>query len=234
MKTFRITSTSWALAIFSMLVIIFSGVLLLIRILPNNSYTSVIATLSLLGIGLYLQRFISTAKIEVVLTKEFVTIKWFKQYLFHKEPDRKIPFNEIKSYKYQEDRNFDLFQITFIDDTELNIWHFTFTKDDFETLVYTFPEFVKDHNKTVKQTEENKGFSGNRKKIERAKTLYENANSPFIVIFAIFSILAILIIMFFKGNSIANPFLGFSAITGAIFYLSRYFKYRKEGKEKQD
>ena len=120
MKSFRIISTSWVLAILSMLFITFSGVFLLIKFLPNNSNISIIAALSLIGVGLYLQRFISTAKIEIALTQDYLTIKWLKQYLFHKEPDRKIFFDEIKSYKYEEDQNFDLFQIILVNDTELN------------------------------------------------------------------------------------------------------------------
>lgn len=233
MKSFRIISTSWVLAILSMLLITFSGVFLLIKFLTGNSNISIIAALSLIGVGLYLQRFISTAKIEIVLTQEFVTIKWLKQYLFHKEPDRKIFFDEIKSYKYEEDQNFDLFQIILVNDTELNFYHFTFTKDDFETLVNTFPDFVNRHNTNVENILASRPLDSKLQRIERSKTIYENPTSPFIVVFAILLILTVPIIFLVKGDKVSNPFLALAAISGGLFYLIEYFQYRR-GKNKKN
>ncbi|HEV8271408.1 MAG TPA: hypothetical protein VGQ04_08890 [Chitinophagaceae bacterium] len=229
MKSFKIISTAWGLAIFSMLLIVFLGIIITINILPEKSNFSIVATIIILAAGFYLQRFISRAEIEVTLFKEFIAIKYLKQYIFHKDPDRKIFFNEIKSYKYQEDRNFDLFRLTLADGTEIDFWHFTFTKDDFEGLVSTFPNYINHHNKFIETAPSTKQLKHSTK-IEREKTIYERASSPFIVIMAIISIVLISILMIFKKDSVTNPFMGLSAITGALFYVTAYFKYRKKKK----
>ena len=69
--------------------------------------------------ALYIQRFISRAEVEVSLTNNNISIKWVKQFIFHNRADREIPFHEIESYKYQEDRNFDLFKLTLKDGVEI-------------------------------------------------------------------------------------------------------------------
>jgi hypothetical protein len=213
-----------------MLLIVIPGVILFHDILPDDTGVNIIASICLIGIGLFLQRFISRAEIEISLTKEFLTIKWLHQYIFHKNPDRKISFREIKSYKYQEDQNFDLFQITLIDDTEINFWHFTFTKDDFDSFVQIFPEFIEYHNKIAETESSDKKLTYKQPKIERAKSIYENEASPVFVILAIGVVLVISLVMIFKDNGVSNPFLGLTAISGGVFYIIQYFKYRKRKK----
>jgi hypothetical protein len=225
-KSFKIISTSWLLAFFSMMLFIFSGILLFLKILPDNTWIFLGALISLIGAGLYLQRFISIAKIEITLTPDFISLKCIKQSLFDKEANRTIYLNEIKSYKYQEDQNFDLFRLTLKDGTEIDIWHFSFTKDDFKSLVNAFPAYISSYNKVIGTTELSE-LPLATAKIEREKTAYENA-SPWLVIIAIVFIVSIVFIMIFKGGNYVNPFLGLSAISGASFYLVTYFKYRKK------
>lgn len=234
MKSFRIISTSPALAIFSSLAMFFAGIFPIAKFLRHNAVLFWASIIIVVALIFYVQRFISKAKVIINLTKEIVSIDWKQQFIFHKRPNRTIQWDEIKSYKYQEDRNFDLFRITLLDGTELNFWHSTFTKDDFDILVYSFPEYVKKHNNKKNESQSNGANIYHAQKIEREKTIFENAASPFFVFLAIFFIVAISAIMILKKDKSDNPFLGLAALSGAIFYLAKYLQYRKKEADKKN
>jgi hypothetical membrane protein len=227
-KNFKIISTSWALAISSSLFLIFTGILLSYKLFHENKTVYWIIAIAFVFMAFWLQRFISRAEVIISLTKDFITIEWKGQYIFHKRPNRKIQFDEIKSYKYQEDSNFDLFRITLVDNSEINFWHFSFTKDDFKSLVHSFPEFVQQQNKKIEKLKT--GTQDTKvQKIEKEKTIYENEASPFIAVVAILFILAISALLIFKSN-IKSGYLGLAPLSGALFYLINYVKHRKKTK----
>jgi len=140
MATYRIKTTDWKIWILTFMVTMFGGVLLSIKFLPKGDTISIISVIFILLLAFFLQRFASTALVEVTLTKSDISIRWLSQYIFHKYPDRTISLNDIETYKYQSDNNFDLFKLTMKDGSEIKLWHSALTfKDDFDKLVIDFP-----------------------------------------------------------------------------------------------
>jgi hypothetical protein len=234
MATYKIIATSWVLWILTLLTTLLSGGLLLHEILPKDSTVSIIAVIAVMAFALFVQRYISRAEVEVTLTDNDVSIVWLKQFLFHRRPNIEIRLSDIDSYKYQQDTNFDVFKLTLKNGTDLKLWHFTFTRgDDFEKLVFDFPAKVERHNKKVERkptTTETQRPT----KINREKTIFEAAYSPLLAGFAILLLVAVPLIFFFKPiDKISNPFMGLAAMTGGLFFLTQYFKYRKNNKKEK-
>ena len=185
-----------------------------------------------------LQRFTSTALVEVTLTKNDVSIRWLSQYIFHHYPDRTILFSDIESYKYQPDNNFDLFKLTMKDGSEIKLWHFALTfKDDFDKLAMDFPQLVNSFNKRVTQKAHSHAdishTDNEPQTIKRAATIYEGDGAIFIAIFAVIVIVTVPLILYFNpSDRQKNPFILLAPMAGAIFFLTQFYRYRKKNKTK--
>lgn len=217
-----------------MMVTIFGGVLLANKFLPKGDTISIISVIFILLLTFFLQRFTSTALVEVALTKNDVSIRWLSQYIFHHYPDKTILFSDIESYKYQPDNNFDLFKLTLKEGSEIKLWHFVLTfKDDFDKLIMNFPQLVKSFNKRVTQ----KSYSHNEIShaenkpltIKRAATIYEGEGAVFIAIFAVIVVIAVPLILYFSPKDrLKNPFIALAPMAGAVFFLTQFYMYRKK------
>ncbi len=147
-----------------------------------------------------------------------------------------ISFNDIKSYKYQEDTNFDLFKLTLKNGTVLKFWHFNLTRrDEFSKLVTDFPSIVTKHNKLfAKKSTLSTGNeqAGNvQTVIENEKTIFESNNAPFLAGLALVMLITVSFILFNRPTGkIRNPFIGLAAISGAIFFLVQYSRARRKVK----
>lgn len=238
MTTYRIKTTDWKIWIATLMVTVFGGVLLAIQFLPKGDTISIISVLFILLLAFFLQRFTSTALVEVTLTKSDISISWLSQYIFHKYPDRTILLSDIETYKYQPDNNFDLFKLTMKDGSEIKLWHFALTfKDDFDKLVIDFSQLVNSFNKRVtakthSQPDILKTQNGPQT-IKRAATIYESGGAIIIAAFAVVVIIAVPLILYFNpSDRQKNPFVLLAPMAGAIFFLTQYFKYRKNNKAK--
>lgn len=233
MATYKIIATSWVLWILTLVTTMLSGGLLFHEILPRDTTITFIGVIGIMAFALFVQRFISRAEVEVKLTDSNISINWQKQFLFHRRPNMEIPLSDIESYKYQEDTNFDLFKLTLKDGTEIKLWHFTFTRgDDFEKLAFDFPSKVERHNRNVaRKTIATK--TETLAKIKREKTIFEEAYAPLLAGFAILLLVAVPFIIFFSPDKkVSSPYMGLAAIAGGLFFLTQYFKYRREKKNK--
>jgi len=64
-------------------------------------------------------------------------------------------------------------------------------------------------------------------------TIYESGAAVFIAVFAVIVIIAVPLILYFNpGDRQKNPFVLLAPMVGAIFFLTQYFKYRKNNKAK--
>jgi len=192
-----------------------------------------------MAFALFIQRYISKAEVEFKLNDDSLSIRWLKQFIFHKRSDMEISLNDIESYKYQDDPNFDLFKLTLKDGTELKFWHFTLTRgDDFKKLIFDFPSKVSRHNKKIERksekTDKNKKPEKAETIIKNEKTIFESTYAPLFAGFAILLLVAVPLILFTKptGKS-SNPFMGLAAMFGGLFFLIQYFKHRKKNKTEQ-
>jgi predicted ATP-dependent protease len=233
MATYKIIATSWVLWILTFLTTILSGAFISHEILPRDTTITFIAVIGIMAFALFVKRFVSRAEVEFKLTDNDISIIWHKQFLFHKRPNLEILLGDIESYKYQEDRNFDLFKLTLKDGTQIKLWHFTFTRgDDFERLVFDFPSKVERYNKKA----EKRAIATRTEKpakILREKTIFEEAYAPLLAGFAILLLIAVPYLIFFNPDKkVSNPYMGLAAMAGGLFFLIQYFKYRKEKNEK--
>lgn len=220
------------------MVTMFGGVLLAIEFLPKGDTISIISVILILLLAFFLQRFTSTALVEVTLTKNDISIRWLSQYIFHKYPDRTILLSDIETYKYQPDNNFDLFKLTMKDGSEIKLWHFALTfRDDFDKLVIDFPQLVSRFNKRVTAKTHSQPdipqTHNEPQTIRRAATIYESGGAIFIAAFAVVVIIAVPLILYFNpSDRQKNPFVLLAPMTGAIFFLTQFFRYRKNNKAK--
>lgn len=225
MTTYKIRTTSLLIWLATLLSILLGIPLLLSSLIPKNN-TAILFTVGMLFLLVnYLQRFTSRGELEISFMEGMVSIKWLKQFIFHNAPDKKILLNEIESYKYQPDRNFDLFKLTLKDGTEIIIWHSNFfSKDDFKNLVSDFPKII-DQNKHDRNIPESNSIQN----IKKEKTIYETQNG---IILAIFAAACIIIFTYMiLANKLRHtydffPILG--AISGSAYFLSQVIKYRKQ------
>lgn len=239
MTTYRIKTTDWKIWILTLMVTMFGGVLLAIKFLPKGNTISVISVIFILLLAFFLQRFTSTALVEVKLTKNDISVRWLSQYIFHKYSDQTILLSDIETYKYQPDNNFDLFGITMKDGSEIKLWHFALTfKDDFDRLVMDFPQLVNSFNKRVtKKAYPHADIPQTDKEpltIKRAATIYESGGVVFIAAFAVIVIIALPLILYFNPRDRQkNPFVLLAPMAGAIFFLTQFYRYRKNDKAKR-
>jgi hypothetical protein len=238
MTTYKIKTTDWKIWIPTLMVTVFGGVLLAVKFLPKGDTISIISVVFILLLAFFLQRFTSTALVEVTLTKNDITIRWLSQYIFHHYPDRTILFSDIESYKYQPDNNFDLLKLSMKDGSEIKLWHFALTfKDDFDKLVIDFSQFVTSFNKRVTQKAHSHAdipqADNEPQTIKRAATIYEGEGAIFIALFAVIVIIAVPLILYFNpGDRQKNPFVLLAPMAGAIFFLTQFYRHRKKHKAK--
>ena len=234
MTTYNIRTTSWPVWILTLIVSLIVGGFLIAAMGIRNYSIVMILMIIILFTSFYLQRFTSRGQVQILMTDTTFQIKYLNQSIFSKESDRNITLSNIESYKYQPDRNFDLFKLTLKDKNEIHIWHYSgFADDDFEKLILEFPNITLDYNNHKENISTNKSASEETKlvKIKREKTLYEGKIGLFLAGLAIiFIALFIYLIATNKLKNSSGIFGLLASISGAIFFLGQFFKYRKEEK----
>jgi hypothetical protein len=236
MSTYNIRTTSWPIWILTLFITLAAfGFLLSVTGIDNIAVTLIL----MIGFVLashYFQKFTSRGQVYISLTKTTIEIKYIKQSLFSRKPDRVIALTDVESYKYQPDRNFDLFKLTLKDQTELYFYHYTgFSGDDFRKLVLEFPKLVTDYNSHTQKFSKGESIKENKKLtiIQREKTLFEGSTGLLlagvaIIFIGVFTYLLI-------TNKVTNVSAGsglLASISGAIFFLGQFFKYRTKEKAK--
>jgi hypothetical protein len=229
MISYKIKTTSWVLWISTLMTTLFGGAILAFKFLPKDKTLLIIAVAVIMFLAFFLQRFTSLGIVIVNLTEKEISINWIKQYIFHNRPNIQIPLSDIDSYKYQPDQNFDLFKLTLKDGSEIRLWHFTFTSgDDFHKLAKHFPQIVVKYNKEQKKEFKKEELGQPSVGIKRAKTIFESEFAPYLAAFAILGIVAVPLILYFKpADTSKNPFVLLTPMAGAIFFLTQFYKYRK-------
>jgi general stress protein CsbA len=230
MTIYNIRTTSWPIWILTLLVTLIAGVFLVSATGTKNHLIVIILIFITLFASLYLQQFTSRGQVQISIAGSTIGIKYLTQSIFSKKTDQTILLNNIESYKYQPDKNFDLFKLTLKDQTEIRIWHYTgFAGDDFGKLVLDFPKIVTNYNSHQENTSAVSTAGENKQTgIKREKTLFEGKIGLLLAGFAIFLIIMFIYLMItnkLRGSS--GPFGLLASVSGAIFFLNQFFKYRK-------
>jgi len=191
-----------------------------------------ILILMILFSSFYFQQFTSRGEVQISISNTSIQIKYLKQPLLSNKVDQNILFNNIESYKYQPDKNFDLFKLTLKDKTELYFYHYSsFVEDDFQKLVLDFPKLAAEYNNHKENISHANATKENNEEIgiKREKTLFEGTTGLLLAGLAIIFIIMFIYLMATKQLKGSSGGFGLLASTsGAIFFLGQYFKYRNK------
>lgn len=234
MVTYNIRTTAWPIWILTMFGTLATGGILIAMAGIKNEGIALVIMLGPALASFYLQRFTSRGELEISITDTSIILKYLKQSFLSNKPDRIISFNDIDSYKYQPDRNFDMFKLTLRDEVEIRIWHYTgLSSDDFEKLVTDFPEIVANHNERAENISSNSTQTGAATskpfEIKREKALFEGRAGFVLAVLAMIFIVAFIYLLVTKKITSASAGFGLLAsISGAVFFLMQFFQYRKK------
>jgi len=231
MATYRFSHHSLFLFFAPAIVILIGGILIIQAVVPKVDLIVRVAFLLVLLLSFFIPRIISMAVVQVTLTDETIELNWIRNFLFHHYAQKTIPLSDIESYKSQEDRTFDLFKLTLKDGSEIKFWHSNYAKsDDFDLFTLDFISRTQGH-KTKRLSHRKTQEVADGLNIQREKTIYESEAAPFLAAFAIFIILFMIYLIIFDVSG-RNRIMPVSVAGGAIFFLAKYFQYRR-GNSKQ-
>lgn len=136
-----------------MIVIFISSLILINNYTPRfeNRFLSILQFLAVVVTSFYLANLIGMAKAKVIFTDEAIVHTWKRRFLLSREKDKKIPWNIVDNYVFQEDRTFDSFIINLTNKTrykidKLNVFPI---KDDFNKLIKDFPRLSNEYRKVI-------------------------------------------------------------------------------------
>ena len=226
METFKIKASSWVAFILTMAVILFAG----IKLWPQKQTPALAITYVtiLMATALIATRITSRALLEFTISENTIQLTWLKQFLFQKKEDITFNWSDIKSYKYHQDRNYDLFKIELKDGNVIKLWHSNVVlKDDFIKFRLYFEKKVWLLNQ--KEEKENASQKENLTKIIKEKTFFHTKPglvvSIFMLLFAISIPIIVLMIPHKAHGSFGMVILGSIVIMipGMISVL-KYFQ----------
>ena len=218
MDTFKVKTSSWVLFIIFFVALLFTAIIPLGFLLPkgNNAVIYIKAGLSVIiaWTGAYQ---LSTARTIWRLTTDGIDITWSTQFLLHDRKDRFVLWDEVVSYKYQPDRNFDLLKLKLKDGSVIRIWHDSITSDDFHKLVTAIKNAIEKVNTTS-------GIP----KIKRGKTVYESTLAK---VFATVTVILLVALPFFISGlpSVRKTgWIGLGIVyAGGIYFIAQVIAHQK-------
>ena len=149
MHTFHIKASSWILFVLTFVTVLFAGIFFIFHFShqAENQVIIVLLFFTIFGLALLSARFISQAETKWTVSDSELKLEWTTQFLFQNRPTLIVGWRDIQEYKFQPDRNFDLYSLRLKDGRIIRLWHSTFlTKDDFEKFIGYFEKEVVKHN----------------------------------------------------------------------------------------
>jgi hypothetical protein len=223
METFQIRASSWVIFILTLLTVIFGGSALGIALLPTKGNPSIAIAMAVVVIGgaFYATRLTARAMTEWTITENEIHLQWLDQFIFHNKPDLTIKWSDIQEYKYQPDKNFDLFKLKLTDGTVVKLWHNTSTtNDDFHRFVGTFERRVQAYNQKDTDTSND---------IKRARTIYETKLGLALAVFAGLCLVGIPILIAILPHKSKINWAGFGVgYAGALFFILQVVVHRRK------
>lgn len=128
----------------------------------------IVEFIATLFIAIFIARYLSSAKAELVLSKDSFEHNWISTFLFSNEESYKIPWNAVNNYVFQKDKTFDSFELN-IDGNKRYIFsrlNIISIEDDFIKFQKDLPIYI---SGAVNKSSLIKG-----KSISEGKTIYEN------------------------------------------------------------
>jgi len=115
---------------------------------------------------------IACAKIEATFDDDTVSIKWVRQFLFNKNQDLIIPFNEIATYATPySGPNWDCLKIN-MTNGDYHEFCQMWISNNFSNFVKAFVSAVDNYNKKIRESAKKSGLRDKPKTIERKYRIY--------------------------------------------------------------
>ena len=226
METFKVKVSSWVAFIFTLAIVLFIGIKLLPQKQPPT--LAIIYASTAMTAALFATRVTSRALVEFTVSEDTIQLIWLKQFLFQKNKDLTFKWTDVQTYKYQQDRNFDLFNIELKDGAVIKLWHSNgFVKDDFMKFRLYFEKRVQLFNQ--EELKGNLTQNENATKIIKEKTFYQTkAGLSIAIALGLLAIITPIIIHAIPHENHGNfgmvILASFILMIGSILYFLKYFQ----------
>jgi hypothetical protein len=233
-KTYKITTSSrihFLLTIFILPIICLIPTMFIVgKLEASNRDLFGVVTFILVGLyfigGWKLSKTTSKAKLVIQIIESGLKIKWEKNYILYKYPDKLIDWQEIDWYKFTPDQHFDIFKIKISGQRNFKFEHASDDKDDFRSFYAAFRRIVRERNNSLPKNQ----------MIKEAPNIYDGVTGKILMGIGYLTIAAGVILVpwaIIIGQKI-NPATIFgllAAMAGGIFTISQVkSKQRKNNK----
>jgi hypothetical protein len=167
--------------------------------------------------GFFLASRLSNAKIHIKIDESGFHHLWVKRFIFSREPDIHLFWDQVVDYFFEEDRTYYKFQLTLEHKQRYRFYRQTIwpVKDDFHRFQRTFPKLLRNVGTTEAQ------------QIVLGKTIYEERWFKWVLLFMSILVLLLLVSSAIHGEDGSNwGVLGMLA-AAMIFY---WIRVRTKGK----
>ncbi len=226
MKIYKIHIHSQVTFFVIMMAIILPGMFTLATYLSKdiNRIILFVACTGVLALAIYLASRFSMVKVKIELDESGFKHEWTKKFLFSRESDIHLSWDQILDYFFEEDRSFDKFQIT-LPNKQLyrfhrqNLWPM---KDDFDKFQRDFPRQIR------------KIESASEQNIIRGKTIYEEKGFKWVlIVMSIFVGLLFLNAMFNESTTTNWGIIGMLAAAVGFYWIRVRMKREKTEHNRQ-
>lgn len=164
---------------------------------------------------------LSSGKIEISLTSDCFKHVWIKRFIFNREKDIIIKWNQIIDYAFEDDRGIDTFKMSLINKMRYRILRLSYftSKDDFNKFSIQFPTYINEINLTYESQEVPNSI------IIVGKSKYEQKSFKLVIVLMTLIFFILLVSKIMKpesGSSWAS--LGIIG-TGLFFYWSKIYRF---------
>lgn len=214
------------------LVTLFGGMLLMLYlkelgVLPHGGPWIAVLIVALLGLMLLSAKYIATATTVIIIDDESVRRVWKTQFLGHWRPDEAVRWADITEYRYQAEKNHEVFKITVADGRVIKVLRsWQGGKDDFTRFRKDFVQKVEELNRHQQRGDA---------KIRIGRSFYESKTAYILAIvgvaFLIIASLTVLILSFYRELHFGNFVSLGAGYTAILYFVAMVYSQRQTRKE---
>ena len=175
-----------------------------------NQVLGYVLLASYMGFSTYIALKISTAIISIELNNQGFKHRWIKNFLFSREADIYLEWNQIQEYFFEDDRTYVKFQMRLPNNQRYRIYKQTIwsAKDDFDRFRSAFPRLI--HNFEAAHEQD----------IVLGKTIYEEPGFRWILVVLSAGVVLLLVSAIVSGSNTTNVgTLGMLAAAVAFYWI---------------
>ena len=192
---------------------------------PIEKIYAIIFSISTILISWFTASTSSKGRISIAIQKKEVHINYLSKPIFSRKKNLVITLNDIKSWRFRSDNNFEMFKISTLTGNKIRFERnssWTKDSDTFHNFLRKFKSLIEDENRKRKERDE-------AQIIDKEAEFYSGNFSKFMFYFTILAIISagvIIILSWDSGES--TPFYLLTAAVSGLFYIMRYKQMRKK------